>query len=166
MPTIEAIAEDFEFLDDWEDRYRYLIELGRDMPAMPQEAMNDDNKVRGCVSQVWLVSETDRSDPPRLKFLGASDAHIVSGLVAVALALFSGRTAPEILDADAEATFDSPRPQGASDAAALQRPALHGLPHQGRRAKGDGRGLTAPRARGPLQVSRSAPASTQPTVGR
>ena len=107
MPTIEAIAEDFEFLDDWEDRYRYLIELGRSLPPMPEGAMNDDNKVRGCVSQVWLISEHDDASPPHLTFLGASDAHIVSGLVAVALALFSGRTAPEILDADAEATFNS-----------------------------------------------------------
>ena len=107
MPTIEAIAEDFEFLDDWEERYRYLIELGRGLPPLPEGAMNDANRVRGCVSQVWLVSETDKADPPHLTFLGASDAHIVSGLVAVALALFSGRTAPEILKADAETTFNS-----------------------------------------------------------
>ncbi len=107
MPTIEAIADDFEFLDDWEDRYRYLIELGRDLPPMPEGAMNDDNKVRGCVSQVWLTSASDDAKPPHLTFLGTSDAHIVSGLVAVALALFSGRTAPEILEADAEATFNS-----------------------------------------------------------
>jgi len=105
MPTIEDITADFEFLDDWEDRYRYLIELGRSLPTIPEAELNEANKVRGCVSQVWLISRTDDASPPRLTFLGESDAHIVRGLVAIALALFSGRTAPEILDADAEATF-------------------------------------------------------------
>lgn len=105
MPTIEDITADFEFLEDWEDRYRYLIELGRSLPAMPEAELNDANKVRGCVSQVWLISRTDDASPPHLTFLGESDAHIVRGLVAVALALFSGRSAPEILEADAEATF-------------------------------------------------------------
>lgn len=105
MPTIEDITADFEFLDDWEDRYRYLIELGRSLPAMPEAELNEANKVRGCVSQVWLTTKTDDASPPRLSFLGESDAHIVRGLVAIALALFSGRTAPEILEADAEATF-------------------------------------------------------------
>ncbi|MEC5289161.1 SufE family protein [Aurantimonas sp. C2-6-R+9] len=105
MPTIEDITADFEFLDDWEDRYRYLIELGRSLPAMPEAELNEANKVRGCVSQVWLTTQTDDASPPRLSFLGESDAHIVRGLVAIALALFSGRTAPEILEADAEATF-------------------------------------------------------------
>ena len=105
MPTIEDITADFEFLDDWEDRYRYLIELGRSLPAMPEAELNEANKVRGCVSQVWLTTKTDDASPPRLSFLAESDAHIVRGLVAIALALFSGRTAPEILEADAEATF-------------------------------------------------------------
>lgn len=105
MPTIEDITADFEFLDDWEDRYRYLIELGRSLPTIPEAELNEANKVRGCVSQVWLISRTDDASPPRLTFLGESDAHIVRGLVAIALALFSGRTAPEILEADAEATF-------------------------------------------------------------
>ena len=105
MQTIEEITADFEYLDDWEDRYRYLIELGRALPAMPEGAVNDENKVRGCVSQVWLLSESDQATPPHLTFLGESDAHIVRGLVAIAVALFSGKSAPEILDIDAEAVF-------------------------------------------------------------
>ena len=105
MQTLEDITADFEYLDDWEDRYRYLIELGRALPPMPEGSQTEESKVRGCASQVWLVSESDTANPPHLTFLGDSDAHIVRGLVAVALALFSGKTAPEILEADAEATF-------------------------------------------------------------
>ena len=87
MPSIDDIVSDFEFLDDWEDRYRYLIELGRSLPEMSEEEMNEASKVRGCVSQVWLVSATDDASPPHVTFRGQSDAHIVRGLVAVALAL-------------------------------------------------------------------------------
>lgn len=105
MRTIEDIASDFELLDDWDDRYRYLIELGRELPALDAREMNDETRVRGCVSQVWLVSSQDEARPPHLSFRGESDAHIVRGLVAIALALFSGRTAPEILALDAEAAF-------------------------------------------------------------
>ncbi|MEF2073000.1 SufE family protein [Consotaella aegiceratis] len=105
MQSIDDITADFEFLDDWEDRYRYLIELGRQLPPMPDGTVNDANKVPGCVSQVWLISEADDAAPPHITYLGESDAHIVRGLVAVALALFSGRSAPEILDIDAEAAF-------------------------------------------------------------
>lgn len=105
MQSIDDIEADFELLDDWEDRYRYLIELGRQLPDMPDGSQTDANKVRGCVSQVWLLSDVEPGSPPRLTFKGESDAHIVRGLVAIALALFSGRTAPEILDIDAEARF-------------------------------------------------------------
>ncbi|MDY8109981.1 SufE family protein [Fulvimarina sp. 2208YS6-2-32] len=105
LQSIEDILSDFEFLDDWEDRYRYLIDLGRTLPPLEAAEMNDATRVQGCVSQVWLVSETDGSTPPRLTFRGASDAHIVKGLVAIALALFSHKTAPEILKTDALATF-------------------------------------------------------------
>ena len=105
MRTIADIEADFDLLDDWEDRYRYVIELGRELEPLPPEALNDRNKVRGCVSQVWLVTRTDDSRPPHLEFQGESDAHIVRGLVAIALALFSGRTAPEIEAIDAEAVF-------------------------------------------------------------
>jgi len=105
MNTIDDIEADFELLDDWEDRYRYLIELGRQLPEMPEGSQNDQSKVPGCVSQVWLTSETEAGAPPRLTFQGASDAHIVRGLVAITLALFSGRTAPDIIALDAEARF-------------------------------------------------------------
>ncbi|MCW4113843.1 SufE family protein [Aurantimonas sp. MSK8Z-1] len=105
MPPIETIIEDFELLDDWEDRYRYLIELGRQLPQLPPEALTDANKVQGCVSQVWLVGRTDTAAPPHLFYEGESDAHIVRGLVAITLALFSGRDAAAILATDAEAIF-------------------------------------------------------------
>ena len=102
---IERIFEDFEFLDEWEDRYRYVIDLGRDLPPFPESARTPQNKVQGCVSQVWL--ETTRSDGPDpvMRFAGDSDAHIVRGLVAIMLALFSGRRASEIAKIDAEAVL-------------------------------------------------------------
>ncbi|KQT55254.1 MULTISPECIES: SufE family protein [unclassified Aureimonas] len=107
MQTIDDIKADFELLDDdWEERYRYVIELGRQLPPMPDGTQTDETKVRGCVSQVWLTSEIEPGCPPRIRFQGDSDAHIVKGLVAIAIALYSGRTPGEILLIDAEATFD------------------------------------------------------------
>ena len=102
---IDGLLEDFGFLDDWEDRYRYVIELGRGLPELPDAERTDANKVRGCASQVWLVSEIVANGEPRLKFRGDSDAHIVRGLIAILFALYSGRTPREILDIDAESTF-------------------------------------------------------------
>ena len=82
-PTIETILEDFAFLEEWDDRYRYIIELGRRLPPLPEEAHNAANKVEGCASQVWLKTEVDRTaDAPRMEFAGDSDALIVKGLVA------------------------------------------------------------------------------------
>lgn len=107
MRTIDDIRTDFELLDDWEDRYRYVIELGRELPPMPEEDRNEHTKVPGCVSQVWLTSQSDGASPPHLTFRGESDAHIVRGLVAIALALYSGRSAPEILETEAETIFKS-----------------------------------------------------------
>jgi cysteine desulfuration protein SufE len=103
--AIDRIFEDFEFIDDWEERYRYVIDLGRDLPPFPESARTPANKVQGCVSQVWL--ETDRGDgaDPVMQFIGDSDAHIVRGLVAIMLALFSGRRASEIASLDAEAVL-------------------------------------------------------------
>ena len=103
--TIEDIISDFEMLDDWEDRYRYVIELGRDLPALPEALRTEDNKVHGCVSQVWLARqfEPDGEGPPRITWQGDSDAHIVRGLVAILFAIFSGRRADEIQKIDAEA---------------------------------------------------------------
>ncbi len=107
--TIDEIIDNFEFLDDWDDRYRYLIELGRELEPLPEEAHNDANKVRGCASQVWLQTEVRRSanGEPELHFLGDSDAHIVRGLVALTLAFFSGRAARDIMEADAQKLFSS-----------------------------------------------------------
>ena len=105
---LAEIIENFEFLDDWDDRYRYLIELGRTLAPMPESAHNETNRVRGCASQVWLETQVDKDDAgaARLTFLGDSDAHIVRGLVALALAIYSGRTAQEILATDAFSIYE------------------------------------------------------------
>jgi cysteine desulfuration protein SufE len=107
--NIDEIIENFEFLDDWDDRYRYLIELGRELEPLPEEAHNDANKVRGCASQVWLLTSVEKNTDgsPVLKLLGDSDAHIVRGLVGLTLAFFSGRPAKEIIEADAQKLFKS-----------------------------------------------------------
>jgi cysteine desulfuration protein SufE len=103
---IDSIIEDFELLDNWDDRYRYLIELGRALPPFPEERRSDTFKVQGCASQVWLVSEpTGGPDDLRLALHGDSDAHIVRGLVAILLAFYSDRPAREILAADPGAVF-------------------------------------------------------------
>ncbi|MGJ4955579.1 SufE family protein [Bradyrhizobium sp. HKCCYLRH2015] len=106
-PDIEDIVENFALLDDWDDRYRYVIELGRGLSPLPDADRNDGNKVQGCTSQVWLAT-TVRHDAaaPALHFIGDSDAHIVRGLVAILLAMVSGRTASEILAADPIALFE------------------------------------------------------------
>ena len=107
MLSIEEIAENFQFLDDWNDRYRYLIELGRDLQALPPEAHNEANRVRGCASQVWLETATgQRGDQPVLTFRGDSDAFIVKGLIYLVLALYDGRTAVEIAATDAGVLFN------------------------------------------------------------
>jgi cysteine desulfuration protein SufE len=105
--SIDEIAENFALLDDWEDRYRYVIELGNTLEPLSEAEHSAENKVRGCASQVWLVSRTEAGGPdgPALHFRGDSDAHIVRGLIAILLATFSGRTARDILGLDAEALF-------------------------------------------------------------
>ncbi|MCT8999610.1 SufE family protein [Chelativorans intermedius] len=103
--SIDTIREDFAFLDDWQERYRYIIELGNDLPPFPEEARDEAHKVRGCVSQVWLHTEIGEGRDPVITFRGDSDAHIVRGLVAIMMALFSGRRASEILSIDAEETM-------------------------------------------------------------
>ncbi|TLP45042.1 MULTISPECIES: SufE family protein [Cohaesibacter] len=105
--TVEELIENFSFIEDWEERYRYVIELGRELEPLAEEEMNDANKVQGCVSQVWLKTEqSGDSANPILTFKGDSDAHIVKGLVAIALATFSGKPAKDIVGIDAEAVFD------------------------------------------------------------
>lgn len=105
LPSIESIREDFAFLDDWEDRYRYVIELGRDLPKISDDEHNDANKVQGCVSQVWLVTDAATGADPVITLRADSDAHIVRGLVAIMIALHSGKHASEILATDAEGTL-------------------------------------------------------------
>ena len=103
---IQEIIDNFSFLDDWEDRYRYLIELGRDLTPLGDSERTDETKVRGCASQVWLVSSADEKGPAaHLSIKGDSDAHIVKGLIAVLLSLYSGKTAAEILAEDEKSVF-------------------------------------------------------------
>ena len=108
MTKIDDIVDDFSLLDEWDDRYRYVIELGRALPPMPDSAHSDANKVQGCTSQVWLISHVAPNGPqgPVLTFEGDSDAHIVRGLVAILIALYSGKAAREILATDALDLFD------------------------------------------------------------
>jgi cysteine desulfuration protein SufE len=108
MTAIDEIVENFSLLDDWDDRYRYLIELGRQLPPLEQSAYTEVNKVQGCASQVWLETNVrpNGAAGPVLTFVGDSDAHIVRGLIAILLALFSGRTAKDILGTDAIAVFE------------------------------------------------------------
>ena len=106
--SIDDIRADFALLDDWEDRYRYLIELGRELAPLPEALRTEANRVRGCASQVWLASRTRTTAAGALRVLdlkGDSDAHIVRGLIAVLFALFDGKTAEEILATDAGAVF-------------------------------------------------------------
>jgi cysteine desulfuration protein SufE len=101
--ALEALVEDFEVLGDWEERYRYVIEMGRELAPLTDAERSEDHKVRGCSSQVWLVSEA--APEGVLAFRGDSDAHIVRGLVAILLRLYSGRAPAEILAFDAPAAF-------------------------------------------------------------
>jgi cysteine desulfuration protein SufE len=107
LSTIDSIREDFASLDDWEDRYRYVIELGHALEPLSQEAHNDLTKVRGCVSQVWLDCEarTNAEGEKILHYRGDSDSHLVRGLIAISIALFSDRTPGQILSVDAKAAF-------------------------------------------------------------
>jgi cysteine desulfuration protein SufE len=106
MATLQDIIEDFAFLEDWEDRYRYVIELGKALPDLPEDKRTAENKVQGCASQVWLVSHTEGGADPVMTFEGDSDAHIVRGLVAIVLAIYSGRHASDIAATDAIDTFN------------------------------------------------------------
>lgn len=106
VPAIDDIVEDFALLDDWEDRYRYVIELGRTLAPLPDADRTAANKVEGCASQVWLATSTDGAADPRLTFVGDSDAHIVRGLIAILLSLYSGRRASEILAIEPAALFE------------------------------------------------------------
>lgn len=109
MTAIDEIVQNFALLDEWDDRYRYVIELGRTLAPLADTAYIDANKVQGCASQVWLLTDVkpNGSAGPVLSFEGDSDAHIVRGLIAILFALYSGKSAREILAVDALALFDS-----------------------------------------------------------
>ena len=105
---IDEIISNFELLDEWEDRYRYLIELGRGLEPLSEQAHCEENKVRGCASQVWLETTRTQNEAgiPVLVFKGDSDAHIVKGLIALALTLYSGREAADIVSIDPKQLFE------------------------------------------------------------
>jgi cysteine desulfuration protein SufE len=106
--TLDEIVENFALLDEWDDRYRYVIELGRGLSPLPERDRSDANKVQGCASQVWLATTVrpDGATGPVLAFAGDSDAHIVRGLIAILFAMYSDKPAREILSADAIALFE------------------------------------------------------------
>jgi len=107
VPTLSDITSDFAVLDDWEDRYRYLIELGRELPPLPDELRTDANKVRGCASQVWLATQVrSESGDPVLHFVADSDAHIVRGLIAILSAIYNDRPVDEVLAIEADPIFE------------------------------------------------------------
>ncbi len=108
MSPIDEILENFALLEEWDDRYRYVIELGRTLAPLADAAHVDANKVQGCASQVWLVThkKPNGAAGPVLTFEGDSDAHIVRGLIAILFALYSGKTAKEIVETDALAVFE------------------------------------------------------------
>ena len=106
--AIDEIIENFALLDEWDDRYRYVIELGRSLAPLDERDRRDVNKVQGCASQVWLATtvEPNGQGGPVLSFVGDSDAHIVRGLIAILFAIYSGRHARDILATDAVALFE------------------------------------------------------------
>ncbi|MBU6407262.1 MAG: SufE family protein [Alphaproteobacteria bacterium] len=115
---LAAIAEEFSFFSDWEERYAHLIDLGGRLPRLPEGERTEANRVRGCASQVWLVATATDDAPPRFRLAADSDAHIVRGLIALVLRLYSDRTAQEISQLDPEALF---RRVGLSEALSAQR---------------------------------------------
>jgi cysteine desulfuration protein SufE len=106
--TLDEIIENFSLLEEWDDRYRYVIELGRSLVPLPERDRVEANKVQGCASQVWLATAVrpNGAGGPVLTFSGDSDAHIVRGLIAILFVMFSGKQAREILSADAIALFE------------------------------------------------------------
>ncbi len=116
--AINELADDFALLPDWEERISYVIELARGLEPLRDEERVEANKVRGCASQVWLVSERRAEEPEKLFFRGDSDAHLVRGEIAMLMRIFSGRTPQEILSIDARAVFDR---LGLKEALTMQR---------------------------------------------
>ena len=128
LPSIDEIVENFALLDQWDDRYRYVIELGRALAPLPETARTDANKVQGCASQVWLATEThaDSQAGPMLSFVGDSDAHIVRGLIAILLAFYSGKHAQQNSRCGCDRVIQSVGTSRTSDPSALQWVPLDG----------------------------------------
>jgi len=103
--AFDELKAEFDLLGDWEERYRHVIDLGRTLEPLSENERSDANKVRGCASQVWLITQAGAGG--RLTFRGDSDAHIVRGLIAILFRLYSGRTPAEILSIDARAGFEA-----------------------------------------------------------
>ena len=103
--TIEELLEDFEFLDSWEDRYRYIIELGDELEDLDAELRVEENRVQGCVSNVWLIASFDASSPPQISFRADSDSQLVRGLVSILIMLCNDQPAPTVLALDVEDLF-------------------------------------------------------------
>ena len=103
--TLEDLLEGFELFDSWEERYRYIIELGRSFPALEDGYKTEENRVDGCVSQVWMISEIGEEPEKKIIIHADSDSHIVRGLVAILLLAYSTKTAAEILAVDIDAIF-------------------------------------------------------------
>ena len=114
--ALADLVEEFDVLGDWEERYRYVIDLGRDLAPLSEAERSDANKVRGCASQVWLVTNQDRNGV--MRYRGDSDAHIVRGLIAMLMRLYSARAPEEILAFDAKSAFTT---LGLSGALSQQR---------------------------------------------
>lgn len=156
--TIARLQSDFELLDDWEDRYRYIIELGRTLAPMPDVLRTEATKVRGCVSQVWLASAArpgESGDGPVLHFQGDSDAHIVRGLIAILFALYQDRPAREILAIEPQTVFAA---LGLKEHLTPQR--SNGLASMVERIRADARAALA----GPSSQTPSPPASSEPSM--
>lgn len=132
MTDLQTIRDDFAYLDEWDDKYRYVIELGNALPPFPDDKRDDLHKVKGCVSQVWLDTKIGEGADPMIEFAGDSDAHIVRGLVAIVIALYSGRRASEIAALDAEETL---RELGLNEHLSPQR--ANGLRAMVRRMRGE-----------------------------
>lgn len=140
--TIDEIIDNFSFLDDWDDRYRYVIELGRTLEQLPEADHTEANKVLGCASQVWLVTKSeDAPGGPLLRFVGDSDAHIVRGLIAILFAAYSGKSARDILATDVLAVFEQ---LGLREHLTPQR--SNGLRSMVERIRADARAALAPAA--------------------
>lgn len=104
--TPEEVIENFEFLEDWDARYAYLVELGEALPPMPEQYRNEENRVNGCMSKVWVCPVADPTDPNRLVYVGDCDTAIIKGVLALLIGLMSGRTADEIQRLDLDDMFD------------------------------------------------------------